>query len=206
MSEYQQAPERKRPSNIVLGCLGALLVVLVLCVGGAWWWVSSSITEDPQEIAALTAEIAPGARIPDGYQGRMGADVFGLKMVILAAADTAGQQERIHTTVIMAASTPAGGETNMEESMQKALAEQTGKNAGRMEDLGSEPVTVGGTEVQFRKSRVTRDEGGAIYLQYRGVLPARDGRATMLLIMGPEDNFDRQAMDAFLGSIAPAGK
>ena len=32
MSDYQQAPERKRPSSILLGCLVALLVVLAIAV------------------------------------------------------------------------------------------------------------------------------------------------------------------------------
>jgi len=211
MSDYQQIqePRKTKRSNLLFGCIGVALVVMVLGAGGLWWWFSSAFTTDPAAVAALTEEIVPGAQMPDGYRGQVGIDMFGYKMVLITSGMEEGPggtgEGRGDASVIMVATTSAGGEDAMEKSMREKLAEQTGEGDRQIEDLGTEAITVGGVETQFTKSRITDKDKGTDFVQYVGILPAGDGRSTMIMIMGPADKFDRKGMDAFLGSIAPAG-
>ena len=203
MSDYQGMQEAKpKRSNVLFGCVIVALVMIVVGAGGLWWWFSSALTTDHKEIATLTAEIVPGAKFPDGYHGQVGVNMFGYRMVLLSSGTGEGEDD---ASIIMVQATPSDGEQATEQSMREMITEQTGEGGHEIEDLGTEAITVGGVETQFKKSRISAQESGISYLQYFGILPARDGGMTMFMIMGPADKFDRKGMDAFLGSIAPLG-
>lgn len=203
MSDFQETPQAKtKRSNVLFGCLGAALVVIVLAAGGLFWWISSSITTDPAAVAALMGEILPGAKVPDGYSGQ-GIDMFGQKMVMLGGRTSEGSEGKGNTAFIVVSAIPVDGGEGMEEVLRQKIAEQTGEGNRQVADLGTEAITVGGVETQFKKSRITDKDKPTDFVQYVGILPASGGRSTMIMIMGPADKFDRKGMDAFLGSITP---
>ena len=134
--------------------------------------------------------------------------MFDTSMVMIvpeSASGTGGKGK--HTVIFLFRSGAGGSDVDIEREMRKSLSEQTGETGSKeVEDLGTEAIQVAGREVVFRKTRSVGGDSGEQVLQYIGALPVRENRATMLMFAGPEQAFDRKAMDAFLGSIQAAGK
>ncbi len=201
MSDLQMPGGRKTDwGKVALGCGVAMLVSLVLAAGGAWWWFSTAFTLDPQEVSKAAGGILPGVVVPDGYEGALAMDTLGCKMVIIAPVrHVRGKPVEIEGPRNMFVI--ANYDSRTDEDAERSMRAHTEVGDGKVEELGKETITVGGAKVEFRKSRVIPDDGGAEMLQYLGLLPPSAGRQTTLMIMGPEASFDRKAMDAFLGSI-----
>ena len=168
--------------------------------GGVWLYrvIDNALVRDPVQLAAVVAEIVPGARIPSGYEAYGGIDIFGLKGVMITASGA--NPSAAASTLFLVGSVSASSSANLELGMRQGFAEDTGEY-GEPEILGEEEIEVGGVEVTFEVVRVTI-EGGNEMLQYSAELPERVGRRTMLIFMGPEERFDRQAMDSFLASFS----
>ena len=92
MTDLERRPSRGFPwVKALLGCAGVVLLLII--VGGFWLYnaIDKALLRDPVELAAVIAEIAPGAEIPAGYEGFGGIDLFGFKGVMIGTQpDAAG--------------------------------------------------------------------------------------------------------------------
>ena len=192
MHAPEQKKKRSGTTKVLMGC-GIVSLLLVVTVVGCGVWMWSSVIKDPAELAALSQEMLPGVEIPDGYEGFMGWDKFGLQGALFGPPGMDDVDDKKSMFVIARFAEDSGAE------MEAQVEQQAGQGDGTSEDLDSETITVGGNEVEFKKKRVTQD--GRKTLQIIGILPASDGRVVMLMFMGPEETFDRPAMDALLASI-----
>jgi hypothetical protein len=131
-------------------------------------------------------------------------DMLGVRMAMFAPPESDGNEDDIRGTVILVASGERGTGSAIKNSMRENASGGAGEDVGETEDLGEEVISVGGVDVSFEKSRGTQE--GVVLLFFVGELPVKGKRQPVIMITGPEDNFDRKAMDAFLAGIEPFAK
>ncbi|MHC5019659.1 MAG: hypothetical protein ACYTGX_06025 [Planctomycetota bacterium] len=187
--------------KVLLGCGCAGLLSVLLCAGGIWYTVANAYTLNPPEVVEHAKAILPGAELPEGYQGIVAAKIpfVGVRIAMLSPQGfTEGQKLESMACMLMAIPTTNAEQARMQ--MQQQVQQQTGQT-GKHEVLDSETITVAGRERTLHKTRQTNPDGSAL-LQMMVLLP--QGTSTVIaMFMGPEDTFDRNALDAFLASIPP---
>lgn len=230
-------PVAKRdPSKLLIVGGIALLVVLLGVGGGAYGFVSSAASaarafgewlfhsehalvlvppaiQEPTKVAELVREIAPGAKIPEGYQGAVGYASDQSRIAVIAPPgclgskqDGANAEHALTYNVLVIARSTAEVSGNEDATTFAAHGDESPDR----ENLEPETIRVGGQDVVFKRCRISRrvEESGrqTAMLQYLGSWPVPGRDAVTIMMTGPEATFDRKAMDAFLGSIGPAGK
>lgn len=187
-------------SKVLIGC-GIVTLLAILAIAGCGWWFWSKVNLDPVEIKNLAeTEIVQGSTVPPSLVGFMALDIGELQMAMFRSVGTdPAEMDTGHVLVL--ASGPEDERAEMETQVRDKTNQQTG--GGESEDLGTETFQVGGEDVEFKKSR--RVQKGTATLQYIGVLPERNGRATVVMFVGPEEGFDRETLTGFLASIPAAG-
>ncbi len=201
MDERPAAKQGPNWKKILLGCGCAAFLSVLLCAGGAYWWISSAFTMDPPKVVAKAKQILPGATLPAGYKGAFAVDMMGFKMAMLSpAAFTQGQQ--LNGMACMLMTIPSGGNTAQAQSqMQLQMTQQTGQQGSTVEQLDPETITVAGQDVELIKQRTTSQNGQGKPMLQMMVILQRGGTMNMIMFMGPEEGFDRAALDDFLASI-----
>jgi hypothetical protein len=199
-----EQPAAKQGLNwkkILLGCGCAAFLSAVLCAGGVYWWISSAFTMDPPKVMAKATEILPGATLPEGYNGAFAVDMMGFKMAMLSPVTFQQGQELSGMACILMTLPTGGNAAQAKSQMQMQMSQQTGQQGSKVEKLDPETVKVAGQDVQLTKQRTTSQNGqGKPMLQMMVILP-RGQSTSMIMFMGPEEGFDRAALDAFLASI-----
>ena len=150
--------------------------------------MQKAMLTDPAKIAALAAEMVPGAKVPEGLEAMSGIDLFEVKMVTFGPSNVMrveGGDAKVSDVRFIFITLFSGGENREDER--------------EVESLGVEKTVVGGVELEFEKSRSF--QFGVETLHYETELPIRGGRIVQLKIFGPKDRFDHGAMTEFLAGI-----
>jgi hypothetical protein len=102
--------------------------------------------------------------------------------------------------VFMLAQFKAGvNQEQMEEQLRQAFEQQAGNRGLSLSLVKVEDKTIRGEETEVATYEGT-DENGLVIRQVITSFPGKDGTA-MLMIMGPAELWDQDAIDAFIESI-----
>jgi hypothetical protein len=199
------AQKRSSLAPWLIGC-GLVFVLAIVGLGGAGYylWTQSVFTEDA-DINAVATEIIPGAKAPDGLEPVWAMDMnfLGMKMAVFGEPGMEMGEGTPETgMMIVVASGERGKGAVIGNTMQNSAGE--GNEVRDAEEIGEEVLKVGGVDITFKKSRGKQQD--VAVLLYVAEFPASAKRQPMVLIMGPEEKFDRKIMDAFLAAIGPLEK
>ena len=188
---------------IIIGSLAVLCAcaAAVLIGTGAWSFsrlvrfADKSRTEDPQEVASIASEIAD-FKLPEGFTTQYGIKISTFSMVQYT---TRGEDTYIFLTQF-----PAGTSINPDEMMREI------KNSGRnpnspwynmdTELLEQKPVDICGAETTLSISEGTSDQG-VLYRMANAKFQGKGDGPTLLMIVGPADQWDTKLVEDFIASI-----
>jgi hypothetical protein len=189
-----------RNTKIVVGIIGGILSLCCIIVIVGFLVLPrmfSNFAEgvDDPVAAAEVAESIVDYDLPSGYeeQGSMG--FLGIRMAFIA-----GRNEQ---SIIMLAEFPealAGDEEQMQNQMREAFANQSGTQSANLEFVGSEDLTINGTDATLATYEGTDEQGNGIR-QMIGVFQTKSGGPGMLMIIGPRDSWDEDGISRFLDSL-----
>ena len=179
----------------LLFCCGAVLVA-----GLVFWQAGKKIQEgvktDPEAAADAAHKIAD-YDLPDGYQEQVAMDIMFYSFVMIGPEYSSGSATG---PVFMLAQFKAGvNQEQMEEQLRQAFEQQAGNRGLSLSLVKVEDKTIRGEETEVATYEGT-DENGLVIRQVITSFPGKDGTA-MLMIMGPADLWDQDAIDAFIESI-----
>ena len=179
----------------LLFCCGAVLVA-----GLVFWQAGKKIQEgvkaDPEAAAEAAHKIAD-YDLPEGYQEQVAMEIMFYSFVMIGPEYSSGSATG---PVFMLAQFKAGvNQEQMEEQLRKSFEQQAGNRGLSLSLVKVEDKTIRGEETQVATYEGT-DENGLVIRQVITSFPGKDG-AAMLMIMGPADLWDQDAIDAFIESI-----
>ncbi len=194
------APRPKKKSNLwkwLLGCGCLILLLGALSVGGVVYYFSRAITTDPvraKEIANTMVQFD----VPDGYQMKFAADMFGIKFAAWTRTDE--NQSGLFCMMMRFPKSLNVNKAQMESQMNAQMQKQ-GQSQGQLKAEASETVTLsmGSGSVQADCRILIDQNSGRKMKQYLIFLEKPDGMV-MIQIIGPLDDFDSVAMQRFLDS------
>lgn len=203
------APSPQPKSGCGKGCLIGLVILGILTalfVGGFVWVVNhivQNMTDDPKEIATRLKEIYPGAKLPEGYSGRVALkfDIWKVKMdmMIFATddADVAEDAEVVtgNSMILFSFNVPGMNQEELENSLQIS------NNTGTVIEKKPVTIRVGDYEFAGYQQKVQRRRGGEQKRTYQQILLPL-GNATMLMMQSDKNQVDEAALKQFLLSIA----
>jgi hypothetical protein len=184
---------------IVLGVVAALL--LVCCIGGVvafnmgGQFIAGAVVESPEEAAQLGHEILDYT-LPAGYQESGAINLFGNTFVIIQS-----QTSPQGMVFMLGRFNPdlAGNEQQMQQQLRESLAQQSDTSTNEVAQVSSEDITVNGETTTMTIYEGTSEQGEQIR---QVIVPFGTGEGPgMLLIMAPLDEWDQEAVDAFLNSV-----
>ena len=184
--------------SLLLTCLCGVAVVF----GAGFWsfakfldFADQSTTEDPQEVAHIASEIAE-FEIPEGFSKQYGMKVgtFSLVQYTTSKGDT----------FIFVTQFPAGTSINPDEMMREI------RDSSRKSDspwcnivtrlIEQRSVTIRGAEAILSVSEGT-SENGQLYRMANAKFQGRGQGPSLLMIVGPADDWELQMAEDFIGSI-----
>jgi hypothetical protein len=179
----------------LLFCCGAVLVA-----GLVFWQAGKKIQEgikaDPEAAAEAAHKIAD-YDLPEGYQEQMAMEIMFYSLVMIGPEYSSGSPTG---PVFMLAQFKAGvNQEQMEEQLRQSFEQQAGNRGLSLSLVKVEDKTIRGEETEVATYEGT-DENGLVIRQVITSFPGKDGTA-MLMIMGPADLWDQDAIDAFIESI-----
>jgi len=179
----------------LLFCCGAVLVA-----GLVFWQAGKKIQEgvkaDPEAAAEAAHKIAD-YDLPEGYQEQVAMEIMFYSFVMIGPEYSSGSATG---PVFMLAQFKAGvNQEQMEEQLRQSFEQQAGNRGLSLSLVKVEDKTIRGEETQVATYEGT-DENGLVIRQVIASFPGKDGTA-MLMIMGPADLWDQDAIDAFIESI-----
>jgi hypothetical protein len=179
----------------LLFCCGAVLVA-----GLVFWQAGKKIQEgikaDPEAAAEAAHKIAD-YDLPEGYQEQMAMEIMFYSFVMIGPEYSSGSATG---PVFMLAQFKAGvNQEQMEEQLRQSFEQQAGNRGLSLSLVKVEDKTIRGEETEVATYEGT-DENGLVIRQVITSFPGKDGTA-MLMIMGPADLWDQDAIDAFIESI-----
>lgn len=196
--DKKKQPKKSNLWKYLVGC-GVLVVVLGIAgIAGVVYWISQSFTQDPVKAKAIASSFIE-FDVPEGYQMKFGGKILGIKMA--AFAKTAKEDEGLFAMVMYFPKYMAQDRKAMESQMDQQLQKQAGQKNYRVEDRDETTLTVRGEDVKATRATLVEEGSGAEKRQYTFLLDAKDGGTIMVMLQGPEDDFDSAAMDAFIDSI-----
>ncbi len=189
-----------RNTKIVVGIIGGILgvccliaIVAALVLPRMFQNFAEGI-EDPAE-AAEVAESIVDYDLPSGFEEQGAMNFLGFRMAFISGRDD--------QTMIMLAEFPAslaGDEEQMQQQMRDAFANRTGSQNVSLEFVGSEDVTINGSETTLGTYEGTDGQGNNVR-QIIGVFETKSGSPGMLMIFGNQDNWDEGGISRFLDSL-----
>jgi len=179
----------------VLFCCGAVLVA-----GLVFWQAGKKIQEgmktNPKAAAEAAHKIAD-YDLPEGYQEQVAMDIMFYSLVMIGPENSSGS---VNGPIFMLAQFKAGvNQEQMEQQIRQSFEQQSGRRGLSMELVNVEEKTIRGEETQVATYEGT-DQDGLVIRQVITSFPGKDGVA-MLMIMGPAELWDQDAIDAFIESI-----
>lgn len=178
-----------------LFCLCAVVVAgfVVVQMGRQF---QEGMKTDP-EGASEAAHAIADYELPPGYQERMAMNFLVYSFVMI------GPESPGTTTgplIMLAQFDPIGtSQEQMEQQIRQSFEQQAGRRGLRMQVVEVEKMTIRGEEVEVTTFEGT-DQSGAVVRQLITSFPGKDGIA-MLMIMGPAEGWDQDAIDDFIKSI-----
>ena len=189
-----------RNTKIVVGIIGGILgvccliaIVAALVLPRMFQNFAEGI-EDPAE-AAEVAESIVDYDLPSGFEEQGAMNFLGFRMAFISGRDD--------QTMIMLAEFPAslaGDEEQMQQQMRDAFANRTGSQNVSLEFVGSEDVTINGSETTLGTYEGTDGQGNNVR-QIIGVFETKSGSPGMLMIFGNQDNWNEGGISRFLDSL-----
>jgi hypothetical protein len=208
--QHAYGPEPRGSSGCMKGCMiaGIILLVIAAIIGAGIWYlysrIAGGVTQDPQEIAKRMLERYPTAKIPAGYEGRMGLRVklvFEMDLMIFTKGDAEvneeGQVFSGDSLIFMAMNMPGAKQEDIDQGL---------KNFNQGEIIEKRPYTVKAGEYEFKAS--WQKMKGRDKQDHPQILVPLGGGAVIIL-QGTGEDIDEAALKEFLLSIAkdvPAAK
>lgn len=178
-----------------LFCLCAVVVAgyLFLQMGRQF---QKGVKTDP-EGASEAAHAIADYELPPGYQERMSMN-FLVYSFVMIGPDSPGTTTG--PLIMLAQFDPMGtSPEQMEQQIRRSFEQQSGRRGMNMQLVKVEKMTLRGEEVEVTTYEGT-DESGVVIRQLITSFPGKDGTA-MLMIMGPAEAWDQDAIDDFIKSI-----
>jgi hypothetical protein len=193
-------------TKTVLIIIGSLLLLCacttaVLMGTGLWsfgklvQFADNSTTEDPQEVAQIASEISD-FDVPAGFDTQYGMKISTFSMVQYT---TRNEENYIFLTQF-----PAGTSINVDEMMRQIKNSSRNPNS-RWYNVDTElvekrPVTIRGEETTISISEGTSDQG-ELYRMADAIFQGRGEGPTLLMIVGPADQWNNALIEDFIASI-----
>jgi len=188
-----------RNTKIALGVVGALTAGCAgLAVVGyqgakmAGEAISSSTTNDPDQVAAIAAEIAD-FDLPPGYAGRVGMSILGNRMAGFGGASATGGQP-----TLMLMEYPAGGMVDPEQ-LKRQMSASAGEKHSEFVPVETREMSIRGETSTVTRSRGTDEYDEELY-QEVALFQTEDGMG-LFMAMGPVGTWNQQVVDNFLKSL-----
>lgn len=178
-----------KTTKIVLSVVGAFILLGAVTVFAIVRF-SGRFIAGPEQAAEIGQEITLHT-LPPGFEPFFGIDILGLTMMMAASPSD-------DSKVLVLVETPDADFAGAEAEAQDAFQQQAGFG-NDYEYAGSREVTIAG-ETRSVDTLLGRD-GGVDMRQDIVVFPAASGNAAVAIMVGPVDDFDEGAFDAFLASM-----
>jgi hypothetical protein len=171
-------------------------------VGSGLWgfgkfvqFADQSTTEDPQEVAQIASEIA-GLEVPEGFTTQYGMQILTFSMVQYT--------NRAQDTYIFLTQFPAGISINPDEMLRQIKNNSRNPNSSwtKMDTdlVEQKPVKIRGEASTLSISEGTNDQG-VLYRMANATFQGNGNGPTLLLIVGPADEWDVEMVEDFIASI-----
>jgi len=193
-----------RTAKITIGVIVGLIVLCGCCclagsiatpmLLGPLMEQAASTTENPQEVAQVAENIVD-YQLPSGYDGQFGMSFFGMDIVAFGKDDLSGNVMILMQIPEMFGLNP----DEMMQEMERSLQQQTGRESVDLHYVDTIQTTIRDQNVTLTVQEGTDSNGTAIR-QVTGVFPGKNGMA-VLMVVGPTQTWDQQAVDAFLTSL-----
>lgn len=209
MPEQPTAAPKSGMSNTTKIILGVLAVLGLCCIvsviavvaGGAWLGsqVEQGVIDDPEEAAAAGQAIV-NYDLPAGYQEEGAMNLMGLMEMVFI---TRGTTDTDTDMVIFLArfSIPGLSESDtdeMKEQMQQGMSGGSSSGGVTFTEVDSRQITINGEPTTLTISEGESD-GQTVRQAAAGFVS--DGKPAMVMIMGPADAWDDDAVEEFLASM-----
>jgi len=188
-----------RNTKIALGIVGALTAGCAgLAVVGyqgakmAGEALTNATTNDPDQIAAIAAEIAD-FDLPPGYAGRVGMDFMGNRMASFGGASASGGQPQL-----MLMEYPAGGMVDSDQ-LKKQMSASSGQQHSEFVPVETRDLPIRGETSTVTRSRGTDDYGDELF-QEVALFKTDDGLG-LFMALGPVATWNQTVVDNFLSSL-----
>lgn len=209
MPEQPTAAPKSGMSNTTKIILGVLAVLGLCCIvsviavvaGGAWLGsqVEQGVIEDPEQAAAAGQSIVQ-YDLPAGYREEGAMNLMGLMEMVFI---TRGSTDTNADMVIFLArfSIPGLDESDteqMKEQMQQGMSGGSSSGGVTFTEVDSRQITINGEPTTLTISEGESD-GQTVRQASAGFVS--DGKPAMVMIMGPADEWDDDAVEDFLASM-----
>lgn len=191
-------------TKVVIGIFIGLIVLCACCclVGtvvspmmmGTLLERSASTTEDPAQVSQIAENIVT-YQLPSGYEEQFGLSFFGFDMVAFGKEDFSGQIFVLMQVPDMFGLSPE----EMAQQIEQSLQQQTGRQTVNMQVVDTIQTTIRDQNVTLTVQEGTDAEGTSIR-QITGAFAGRNG-AAMLMIIGPTQSWNQEAVNSFLASL-----
>ncbi|MBN1309927.1 MAG: hypothetical protein JXB30_00815 [Anaerolineae bacterium] len=196
-----------RNTKIVLGIIGALVILCVVVIAGAIIAVSvmgesiveNMIIEDPAEVAEAADKIAD-YELPPGYEERMVMNIIFGKMLLIGPED---QSDKPMITLMQISSIVGSDEMDQEQyrqQMQQSMELQASQREMYMQLVDESEVEIAGQEVTLMTYEGDTDYGGTMRQVVSDIFEVNDS-LIMLMIMGEIESWPESDLEAFIESI-----
>jgi hypothetical protein len=188
---------------IVLGSLFLICVCAAAVLMGTGLWgfsrfaqfADQSTTEDPQEVATIASEIADFS-LPEGFDTQYGMKISTFSLVQYTAPS--------QNTYIFLSQFPAGTSIDPDEMMRQIKEGVRHPNSPwyniDSQLVEQKPVTIRGEETTLSVSEGTSDNG-ELYRMVNAKFQGKGRGPSLLMIIGPADQWDTGMVDNFIASI-----
>jgi len=175
-------------------CIGTVLAVTgVASVGSIMKNIESNVTEKPEEVAAIAADIAD-FDLPAGYD-----KPFGLKFASFAFA---GYLSSSSSATIMVAQLPQNLNINVEDIM-KSMQEKSGQgtvSSGEMKSVEDRPVTIRGQQATLVIKEGQSSDGQTTRIG-TVAFTGKQGSPAVMLISSPSESWDDAMVNTLIASF-----
>jgi hypothetical protein len=174
-------------------CSAAFAAVLFIRMGQQ---VQQGTNDDPQA-AAETAHAIADYELPEGYQEEFVMNILTTSMVFMGPKAT--ESRSFEPTIMLAQFKAIGNEEQIKDQMRQSFARQKG-----LGNISMKLVDVKKMNIRGQESDVATYEGstesGFTMRQIITTFPGKKGVA-MLMISGPAEYWDEEAINTFIESI-----
>jgi hypothetical protein len=199
-------PGMSNTAKIVLGLLAVLglcciVSIIAAVAGGAWFTsqVEQGLVDDPEQAAEAGQSIV-NYELPAGYREDGAINLLGLmEMVFITQGSTNTDEDMV--IFLARFSIPGLSESDtdeMKEQMQQGFSGGSSSGGVSYTEVDSREITINGEPTTLTISEGESD-GNTFRQAAAGFVS--DGKPAMVMIMGPADAWDEDAVEEFLASL-----